>query len=68
MLSFFLWGEGTLKLLGLRSYLLRVALALEGAAEVVYNDARAALREEEGVGLAEATTGAGDDDDLAVIS
>lgn len=61
------WGGG-LELLGLRSYLLRIALALEGAAEVVHDDARAALGEEEGVGLAEATAGAGDDDDLAVIS
>lgn len=50
------------------AHLVGVALALEGAAEVVDDDAGTARGEEEGVGLAEAAASAGDDDDLAVES
>lgn len=51
-----------------KTYLGRVALAGKGAAEIVDDDAGTARGVEKGVGLAEATTGAGDDDDLAVVS
>lgn len=50
------------------AYLVGVTLALEGAAKIVDNDAGAARAIVEGVGLAEATTGAGNDDDLVVVS
>lgn len=50
------------------TYLCRVTLALERAAEVVDDDAGAPRGEEEGVDLAEATASAGDNDDLAVVS
>lgn len=50
------------------AYLCGVTLALEGAAEIVDNDGSTAGTEEGGVGLAETTTGTGDDDDLAVVA
>lgn len=49
-----------------QTYPSRVSLALEGAAQVVDDDAGTAGAEESGIRLPETAAGAGDDDDLAV--
>lgn len=48
------------------TYLGGLALAGVGAAEVVDNDIGAARSKEGGIGLSEATAGAGDDDGLVI--
>lgn len=53
---------------GARAHLVRVALALRGAAEVVDHDAGTARGKKEGVHLAETTASASDNDDLTVVS
>jgi hypothetical protein len=50
------------------TYLAGAAIALERTTEVVDNNAGAARGKEKGVDLTQATTGTGDDDDLAVVS
>lgn len=50
------------------AHLCRVALALEGAAEIVHDNAGSARRKEGGIGLPEPAASSGDDDNLAVVS